>query len=103
MTDSSVTESVNLSPRVRYRAVGDEGVVVHLDSARVIVVSEVGLCILNALSSPTTRESLVTDITNEYDVEEHEAREDINKFLEGLNREKVVYFDSSDIAGEKDV
>ena len=97
------TESVSLSPRVRFRAVGDEGVVVHLDSARVIVVSEVGLRILKALSSSTTRDSLVTVITSEYDVEEREAREDVDIFLDQLNQEQVVCLESADHSEESDV
>ncbi len=40
----ATNEQIALTSRLRYRAVGDEGVLVHLDNGRVIVVNEV-VCI----------------------------------------------------------
>lgn len=90
MTEAQNIESFSLSPRVRYRAVGDEGVVVHLDSARVIVVSEVGLRVLQALTFPSTRDALAALIADEFVVTEHQAREDVDVFLTQLNKEQIV-------------
>lgn len=103
MLDCGKVESVSLSPRVRYRAVGNEGVVVHLDEARVIVVSEVGLRILKALSTPTTRDDLVDVITSEYDVDEVRAGKDIDVFLDKLNEEQLVRFDAAALGVRNDV
>ena len=90
MTETCDGESICLNPRIRYRAVGYEGVIVHLDSARVIVVSEVGLRVLQALSEPTSREKLATVIADEFIVSEPQAREDIDAFLGQLEREQVI-------------
>ena len=90
MTEAQNIESFNLNPRVRYRAVGEEGVIVHLDSARVIVVSEVGLRVLKALTVPSTRETLAAMIADEFVVTEHQAREDVDVFLAQLGKEQIV-------------
>lgn len=90
MTEAQNIESFSLSPRVRYRAVGDEGVIVHLDSARVIVVSEVGLRVLEALTVQRTREALAAMIADEFVVTELQAKEDIDVFLAQLGKEQIV-------------
>ncbi len=90
MTDTCDVEPVRLNPRIRYRAVGDEGVIVHLDSARVIVVSEVGLRVIQVLSEPTSREKLATVIAEEFMVSEQRARDDLDTFLAQLQTEQVI-------------
>ena len=49
MPEIKDNEKVRLSGRVRFRAIGDEGVMVHLESGRVMVVTEVGMFIVEAL------------------------------------------------------
>ena len=90
MTDTCDVEPVRLNPRIRYRAVGDEGVIVHLDSARVIVVSEVGLRVIQVLSEPTSREKLATVIAEEFMVSEQRARDDLDTCLAQLQTEQVI-------------
>lgn len=90
MAEAREAESISLSPRVRFRAVMDEGVVVHLESGRVIVVSEVGLRVLQALSSPCTRGSLVELITDEFEVDRQQAAADLDIYLGELEQEQVI-------------
>lgn len=101
MTETQHSESLSLEPRVRFRAVGDEGVVVHLDSARVIVVNEVGLHVLQALSTPRTRDSLAAMIADDFVVTERRAREDVDVFLAQLEKEQIINIDAEHEAMQK--
>jgi hypothetical protein len=83
-------DRIALAPRLRYRAVGDEGVLVHLDSGRVIVVNEVGLYIIQQLKRPMTRQSLVDAIVNEFNVAAPEAEQDLERYLLELGSEQVL-------------
>ena len=81
---------LKLSNTIRHRAVGDEGVLVHLDQGRVIVVNEVGLHIVEALAEPRTREELVRSVTNAFDVTPGQAADDIDHYLAELEQEQVL-------------
>ena len=53
MTEQETDEQMRLSTQVRYRSVVDEGVLVHLQNGRVVVVNEVGLHIVKGIGSGT--------------------------------------------------
>jgi hypothetical protein len=77
-------------PRVRHRAVGEDGVMVHLDSGRVIVVNEVGHYIVQLLDQPMSREALVASLVAEFDVSAAQAEADLDLFLGELGTEQLV-------------
>ncbi len=81
---------LSLSSQIRYRAVGDEGVLVHLENGRVIVVNEVGLFIVQQLDSPKTRHELATAISREFAVTENQAASDLEPYLAALDNEQVL-------------
>jgi hypothetical protein len=83
-------ETISLIPRVRHRAVGEDGVLVHLDSGRVIVVNEVGHYIVQQLEQPMSREALVEAVVAEFDVSAEQAEKDIDLFLDELGSEQLV-------------
>ncbi len=82
--------TLSLNDRIRHRAVGDEGVLVHLESGRAIVVNEVGLHIINQLRSPVSRDILVDSITRQFDVSIDQAGEDLDRYLAELEQENVL-------------
>jgi hypothetical protein len=90
MHKANPDDRIALSRRLRYRAVEAEGVLVHLDSGRVIVVNEVGLFIIEQLSKPMTRRGLVTAICGEFEVEAPEAERDLRRYLDELAAEQVL-------------
>ncbi len=90
MNNSSNHEQISVVPRVRFRAVAGEGVLVHLDSGRVIVVNDVGLHILKMLETPITRQNLATSIMSEFDVSCDQANTDLDLYLDELNKEEVL-------------
>jgi hypothetical protein len=84
------TETISLKSRVRHREVGEDGVLVDLDSGRVIVVNEVGHYIVQMLEQPMSREVLVASLVAEFDVSAEQAEADIDTFLDELGNEQLV-------------
>ena len=81
---------LSLNPRVRFRSLGDEGVIVQIDTGRIIVVNQVGVRILECLSEQVEAGYLVATITEEFDVTAEQAEVDIVDFLNSLGEEAVV-------------
>jgi hypothetical protein len=75
---------------VRHRAVGEDGVMVHLDSGRVIVVNEVGNYIVQMLDQPMSRKALAASLVAEFDVSAEQADVDLDLFLGELGNEQLV-------------
>jgi hypothetical protein len=90
MHNSSNDELIRLTSSVRYRAVGEEGVLVHLENGRVIVVNPVGLHIVQLLGAPITRQALAVAIAAEFHVTADQAESDLQAFLAELDQEQVL-------------
>ena len=85
------TTTFRLSSRLRYRAVGDEGVLVHLENARVLVVNETGLHVVQALGRQAmTMTELADSVAREFEVEPDQARADVIAFLDQLRGEQAL-------------
>ncbi|MDN5865683.1 MAG: PqqD family protein [Gammaproteobacteria bacterium] len=84
------SESLSLNPRIRHRAVGDDGVVVHLDNGRVMVVNEVGRRVVELLSQPHAESELARRLADEFEVTAEQAETDLRVFLEQLDSEQVL-------------
>jgi hypothetical protein len=92
-TEFSHTGMITLSETVRFRPVGGEGVLIQLESGRVIVVNEVALRVLELLkAAPATCGELATGIVSEYEVDESRALKDVCAFLGELQNENVLSF-----------
>ena len=83
-------EIISLASRVRHRAVGEDGVLVHLDNGRVIVVNEVGRHIVQLLDKPMSRKALVASLVAEFDVTAEQAETDLDSYLAELAQEQVL-------------
>ncbi len=79
-----------MTSAVRYRAVGEDGVLVPLVNGRVIVVNEVGLRIVQLLDKPITRKDLAACVAAEFDVAAGQAEADFDLFLGELDKEQVL-------------
>ncbi|MFT5137257.1 MAG: hypothetical protein ACI9XU_000562 [Arenicella sp.] len=84
------SDKLCLSAQVRHRAVGADGVLVHLQNGRVVVVNEVGLYIVQLLQKPITKGALCESISSEFDATPQQAESDLTKFLSELDRESIV-------------
>lgn len=87
MNDSTV-----IRPRstIRFRVVGDEGVVVRQDSAEVIAVNDVGASILSLLDKRRTLGDLIEELLLEFEVDRESLRRDVVRFLSDLASAGVV-------------
>ena len=90
MNNPSSDEFITLTSQVRHRAVGEDGVLVVLNTGRVIVVNEVGLYIVQLLDFPKARKDLVHAIALEFDVSLGQAETDLELFLTELTKEQVL-------------
>jgi hypothetical protein len=90
MMAMNCTEPLRLTSRVRYRAVGEDGVVVHLERGRVLVVNEVGLRIVQLLEEPASRSDLARRLSEEFDVSLEQATKDLEEYLAKLDAEQVL-------------
>ena len=91
MSEFTNEKTIRLSGRLRYRAVGDEGVLVHLENGRVLVVNEVGLHIVQALGRQAmTPAALADSVVREFEVDAVSARADVAVFLDQLRGEQVI-------------
>jgi hypothetical protein len=92
MNEQPELKRVRLSSQIRHRAVGDEGVLVHLANARVLVVNEVGLHIVSQLGSPRTREELTASIADAFDTSPNQAAADLETYLAELDAEQALEY-----------
>lgn len=91
MAEATSDERVQLSNRLRHRAVGNEGVLVHLENGRVLVVNEVGTHLVQALErQPMTVAELADSVAREFAVEAGQARADVAVFLDQLRAEQAI-------------
>ncbi|MFT5114885.1 MAG: hypothetical protein ACI8P9_004227 [Parasphingorhabdus sp.] len=90
-SDSSIANNkLWLSAQVRHRAVGEDGVLVHLQNGRVIVVNEIGLYIVHLLQKPISTVAISESISAEFDVTLQQAESDMIKFLAELDHENII-------------
>jgi hypothetical protein len=85
---------VRLASRVRFRDVAGQGVLVHLEEGRVLVVNEVGLFIVQALGRQAMTESeLAEAVAHAFEVDAARAKSDVALFLDQLRGEKALQTD----------
>ena len=90
MNNTAPEEQICLTSRVRHRAVADDGVLINLESGRVVVVNEVGLHIVQELTSPKTRQGLVDSIIGHFDIDAEQATADLEIYLAELESDQIL-------------
>ena len=91
MAETIGEERIKLSSRLRYRTVGDEGVLVHLENGRVLVVNAVGIHCVQALGrQPMTAAELADAVAREFEVDAGQARADLAAFLDRMRAEQAI-------------
>ena len=83
--------SFRLNPRVRFRAVGDEGVVVQIENSEVIVVNNVGLRILDLIrEGGNTIAGIVASLQDDYQVTPDQLQQDVTRYVVDLRKHNVL-------------
>lgn len=69
---------------VRFRTVGEEGVLVRQEAGEVLVVNEVGARVIALLDGERTVGELLATLAEEFDVAPEQLRRDVAEYLEQL-------------------
>ena len=84
MTEMNLDTRLTVPPQVLSRLVGDETVLLNLESGIYFGLDGVGQCIWEAVSEGKTLGETVDVIVAEYEVDEGQARKDVVAFVEEL-------------------
>jgi Coenzyme PQQ synthesis protein D (PqqD) len=67
-----------------------ETVLLDLRSSTYFVVNETGTCLLPLLLEGVERQALLDALLETFDVEEHQAAEDLDRFVDDLRRQDLI-------------
>jgi hypothetical protein len=87
-----LNEGLILKPRadVRFRVIGDEGVVVLQEEAEVIALNEVGASIFSLLDARRSLGEVLEALLDEYDVDRESLASDLSTFVSELRDVGIV-------------
>lgn len=83
-------DRLELSPHVRFRAVGDEGVVVQVEQGQVIVTNGVALRTLELIREHGSKAAMLDRLAAEFDVTDEELVADVAAFLQELREHGLL-------------
>jgi len=87
-------------PDTAFRQVGDEGGLVVLPGrSEVKVLNPVGIKIFSMLDGTHTGEEIIQAVQEEFEVTEEQAREDLSRFLEELDRNGMLEAETAETTG----
>ena len=86
MTDDRLA----LCPQVRFRAVDQEGVIIHTERGVVIVVNALGLRTLELIREQGSRRAVIERLTAEYDAPEAAIAADVDAFLDQMREQQLL-------------
>lgn len=79
-----------LDENIRFRRVGDEGVIVDQRSAEVMVISEVAVRALELIRDTRSMRDVLAGITGEFEVSLDQARVDMEYFIGTLRSRSML-------------
>jgi hypothetical protein len=80
----SFSDRVSVAPDVLFRLLGEEGVLLNLNSALYLGLNPVGTRMWNALGSARSIQSAYDELLEEYEVGPAELRADLEEFIDEL-------------------
>ena len=78
------------SPRVAWRKVADEAVILDTETAAYFSLDGAGLLIWELLSKKLSLEKIAAAVAAEYDAPEAVIRKDLDALLKSLKKEKLI-------------
>ena len=94
----SFTERVRVAPDVLFRVVGEEGVLLNLNTVLYLGLNTVGTRMWNVLSSASSIQAAYDELLQEYEVEPAQLRADLEEFIEQLLGQKLI--EAGPVTGE---
>ena len=84
------SDVIQLEPSLLYSKVGDEIVLLTIESGKYFKVDAVGSRIWEIIKTPISIENLCGQLVAEYDVSYEQCLRDISPFLEKINRDNLI-------------
>ena len=94
----SFSARVRVAPDVMFRLVGDEGVLVNLNTERYLGLNAVGTRMWTALGAASSIEAAYAALLEEYEVEPARLRADLDEFIGRLLSQQLIETDAGDAA-----
>jgi hypothetical protein len=86
----SFTQRVRVAPDVLFRLVGDEGVLLNLNTEMYLGLNLVGTRMWHVLGSASSIQAAFDELLQEYDVEPAQLRADLEEFVDHLLAQKLI-------------
>ena len=86
MTDDRLT----LRSQVRFRAIDEEGVIVHTERGVVIVINALGLRTLELIREQGSRRAVIVQLAAEYDASDTTIAADVDAFLDQMREQQLL-------------
>jgi len=84
------SERLRVAPDVLFRLVGDEGVLLNLNTTLYLGLNPMGTRMWNALTSARSIQAAYDELLGEYEVEPAQLRADLEEFVERLVGQKLI-------------
>jgi len=81
---------VQLDPELLYSKIGDEIVLLTIESGKYFKVDAVGSRVWEIIKEPTTIQALLNQLIEEYEVSLEQCQKDIMPFMEELQKDKLI-------------
>jgi Coenzyme PQQ synthesis protein D (PqqD) len=86
----SFAERVRVAPDVLFRLVGEEGVLLNLNTELYLGLNIVGTRIWSVLNSASSVQAAYDELVQEYDVDPAQLRADLEEFIDQLIGQKLI-------------
>ena len=86
----SFAERVTVAPDVLFRLVGDEAVLVNLNTEVYLGLNPVGTRMWHVLSGASSIQAAYDELLREYEVEPAQLRADLEEFIDQLRTQKLI-------------
>jgi hypothetical protein len=86
----SFSERVSVAPDVLFRLVGEDGVLLNLNTTLYLGLNSVGARMWSVLGSAGSIQAAYDDLLKEYDVEPERLREDLAEFIDQLLGQQLI-------------
>jgi hypothetical protein len=86
----SFSERLTVAPDVLFRLVGDEGVLLNLNTTMYLGLNPVGTRMWSALTSASSIQAAYDTLLAEYEVEPAQLRTDLEEFIQRLLGQKLI-------------
>lgn len=90
MDEDALSKCYRRTTDTRFRAMGDEGMVIHQRAGEVVVLNETGTRILGMIDGATSVDKLLKALADEYQVQSTTLHNDVQTYLQELETAGII-------------